>query len=524
MLPRFKIYKIALLTGAIFLLAPFVRAQKDILELLPGADKLVYHEKTGAQRLIGNVNFIYQGNTMYCDSAYFYDKTSEVRAYGRVHINRRDTLNLFCDSLYYNGKTRKAKLWGNVRVRDREYKLLTDTLEYDARKGQGIYRHGGRVESILNREVLTSRTGYFYPDSKNFFFSGKVNYKSDSLAMTTDTLRYQYLIKKVFFYGPTVIHTKGSVMKCRKGWYHTETQEGVLQQDASIAKESKFVSGDSLYVNPTLGFSTGKGNIYYTDTSGTTSFRGDYAFLSDKGKYGYLTGNALCEYRMKKDTLYVHADTLFSFQDSLDELKSVLGYSDVRFFSRDFQGKCDSLSYVKATDKLEMFQAPVVWTKNAELKGNFMVVYLRDTLINRVEIQEKSTAVMEIDSGQFYNQVGGRNMFAYFKDNELHRLDVKGNAQTVYYPEETKDSDTLVEIKRSGMSRLYSSDLIVYLDSGDISGITYLDKPDGVFYPIKQINKEEQFVQGFSWNPVLRPKSVEDLLKERPVAVPPAKE
>lgn len=498
------------------MLSPAVWGQKDILELLPGSYKLSYNEKTGAQRLTGGgVNFIYQGNTMYCDSAWFFQQTTELRAYGKVHINSHDTLNLFCDSLSYNGKTKKAKLWGNVRVRDREYKLVTDTLEYDSKRSIAIYRHGGRIESILRKEVLTSRTGYFYPNSKNLFFSGNVRYKSDSLAMTTDTLRYQYVAKKVFFYGPTVINSNKALIKCERGWYQTETEEAVLQKNASVLKESKFISGDSLYVNPVQGISVGKGNVFYRDTTSSVSFRGHRAFLSDVKKYGYLTGNALAEYRMKKDTLFIHADTLYSYQDSLNDFKQVRGYDDVRFFSRDFQGKCDSLSYDREKDKLEMYYKPVIWSRNAELKGNFMVVYLKDTVINRVEITEKSTAVMEIDSGQYYNQIAGKNMFAYFVDNELKRVDVKNNAQTVYFPEETKENDTLVEVKRSGMARLYASDLKVDLDSGEVTGITYLGTPDGVLYPMNQLNKEEQFVQGFSWNPALRPRSVEDLLTEK---------
>jgi lipopolysaccharide export system protein LptA len=513
---KFKISKIALVLSAIFLLSFSGWSQNSIIELLPGSYKMVYSEALGAHRLVGGgVNFVYQGNKMYCDSAHFFVQKNEVRAYGNVHINNRDTLNLFCDSLYYSGGTKKAKLWGNVRVRDRDYKLTTDTLEYDARKGQAIYRHGGRVESIVTQEVLTSRVGYFYPDSKNFSFSGKVKFRGTDLTMTTDTLRYQYLQKKVYFYGPTVIHSKGSVITCERGWYQTETEEGVLQKNATITKESKFISGDSLYVNPQKGFSIGKGHVVYRDTAQPSSFKGDYAYLSDTAKYAYLTGNALLEYRLKKDTLYLHGDTLYSYQDSLNELKSVRAYSAVSFFSRDFQGKCDSLSFSKTDNRLEMYDAPIVWSKNAELKGLFMVVHLQDTLIQSVEILEKAATIIEVDSGQYYNQVGGRNMFAYFKNNVLIRVDVKGNAQTVYYPEETKENDSVVEIKRTGMMRVYSSDLRVYLDSGEVQGITYLDQPDGVFYPMDKINPEEQFVQGFSWDPLLRPASIEDLLNEK---------
>ena len=242
---------------------------------------------------------------------------------------------------------------------------------------------------------------------------------------------------------------------------------------------------------------------------------GDYSYLSDKDKRGYLTGNALAEYRMKEDTIFIHADTLFSFQDSLNELKTVLGHYDVRIFSKDFQGKCDSLSYDKATDKMELFHSPILWSKNAELKGDLMEVFLKDSLIDFVQITNKSTAVLEVDSGGYYNQIGGKNMKAYFKDNDLYRVNVEQNAQTIYFPQDTLENDTLVEIKRSGMARLYSSNLVIYLDSGEVSRVVYVGMPDGVLYPMDQINKEEQFVQGFSWNPILRPRSVEDLLQPK---------
>ena len=56
------------------------------------------------------------------------------------------------------------------------------------------------------------------------------------------------------------------------------------------------------------------------------------------------------------------------------------------------------------------------------------------------------------------------------------------------------------------MNRLYASDLRIYLDSGEVVGITYFDKPDGVFYPMNKIKKEEQFISNFSWKAFLRPK------------------
>ncbi|MBL4861894.1 MAG: hypothetical protein JKY09_02605, partial [Crocinitomicaceae bacterium] len=227
-----NILKSALVFSALFFIHGVTFSQNDILELLPGSDKLEYDAITGIHRLSGNVNFKYQGNIMYCDSAHYYERNKVVRAYGHVHINKRDTLNLFCDSLFYNGRNRMAKLWGNVRVRDNEFKLTTDTLDYDAKKGHASYRHGGRVESIISKEVLTSKVGYFHPESKNFYFSHAVDYKGKDMTMTTDTLRYLYSQKTTFFYGPTHIATSDAKMYCESGWYNINTEEGSLQKNA----------------------------------------------------------------------------------------------------------------------------------------------------------------------------------------------------------------------------------------------------------------------------------------------------
>src|SRR5690606_19906196 len=121
-------WRSALVVSAFFL-ASKTFAQNNILELLPGSERLEYDSKTGIHRLYGNVNFKYQSNVMYCDSAHYHQRTNEVYAYGNVHINKRDTLNLYCDSLYYHGGTRMAKLWGHVRVRDNTYKLSCDSMD-----------------------------------------------------------------------------------------------------------------------------------------------------------------------------------------------------------------------------------------------------------------------------------------------------------------------------------------------------------------------------------------------------------
>ena len=157
--------------GAIFLVSTSAIAQRDYKDLVKNAKIFLLDDAGETLFLKGIVVFEHENTKMFCDSARYYIKTDQFKAYSRVNINKKDTLNLFCDSLHYSLKKEIAQLYCNVRVRDSEYKLTTDSLEYDVKKSAGIYRNGGRITSILSNEVLSSEIGYFFPNSKNFTFS-----------------------------------------------------------------------------------------------------------------------------------------------------------------------------------------------------------------------------------------------------------------------------------------------------------------------------------------------------------------
>ncbi len=519
--------KIALLVSAFFVFDQFSFAQGDWLQLLPGSKRLSYDERSGLERLTGTLVFTYQGNIMYCDSAHLKRRTQELWVYSRVQLNKRDSLNLFCDSLYYNGKTRKAKLWGNVRVRDREYKLTTDTLEYDAKSSKAIYRHGGKIENIGTKEVLTSRVGYFYPNTEESFFSGNVVYKSENLKMTTDTLHYNYLIHRVFFKGPTVITQKkpGEIppketkMYCSSGWYDVQTEEGVLQKNARIEDEGKFISGDSLYYAPKLKLAIGRGNVILIDTVQKLELRGGFVKSDEINHLDIATDFPLAILKKGSDTLYVRADTLFHHRDSLQKTQRVTGYKDVRMYNRQLQAKADSLVYDKGSLRIDLFGTPYFWSKNSELHGDTVTVYMKnDTIIDKLHLRNNAFAASLVDSTEkYYNQMSGKEIWAYFQkkpkeDHELVKAEIISSASLIYYPEQEKKTDSATIIQRKGLNYLVAGKFVVYLDSGEVKRVSFINQPDGHFYPMNQIEETMKFLKDFSWNPALRPKTWEELL------------
>lgn len=522
------ILKIALLVSAFFVFDHFSFGQGDWLQLLPGSKRLSYDERSGLERLTGNLVLTYQGNIMYCDSAHLRRNTREVWVYGKVQVNKADSLNLFCDSLYYNGRTKMAKLWGNVRVRDREYKLTTDTLEYDAKSSKAIYRYGGKIENIESKEVLTSRTGYFYPNTEESFFSGNVVYKSDDLKMTTDTLHYNYLKHRVFFGGPTVITKKNGPktkttetrMTCSSGWYDVQTEEGVLQKNAKIEDQGKFISGDSLYYAPKQKLAIGRGNVILLDTVQKLEMRGGYLKSDEINRIDLATEMPLAILRKGKDTLYVRADSLFHYRDTTLKTQRVTGYKDVRMFNRQLQAKADSLVYDKDSLRIDLFGTPYFWSNNSELHGDTVSIYMKnDTIIDKLHLRNNAFAANEVDSSGLYNQMSGKEIWAYFKrppgeNHELVKAEIISNASLIYYPEEEKKEDSVIVVERKGMNHLVAGKFVVYLDSGEVNRVSFINQPDGHFYPMNQIEESMKFLKDFSWNPALRPKKWEELLEK----------
>ena len=69
-----------------------------------------------AQILRGDVMFRHENALMYCDSAYFYERTNSLDAFGHVRFEQGDTLRGYGDVLYYDGNTKLARLRRNVSV------------------------------------------------------------------------------------------------------------------------------------------------------------------------------------------------------------------------------------------------------------------------------------------------------------------------------------------------------------------------------------------------------------------------
>lgn len=471
------------------------------------ADAIEFNKQTSAHArvLTGNVEFKHANATMFCDSAYFYTERNEIDAFGNVNIHQGDTLHLYGDKLNYNGNTKIAKIRKKVRLLDRDIVLTTEYLDFKIAEDIGYYINGGK---IVNKEnTLTSSTGYYYAKEKVFYYRKNVVINNPDYLIKSDTLKYNTVTRTAYFFGPTEIISKENYIYCENGWYNTSTNISQFNKNAYLKSGKKLLKGDSLYYERTNGIGRAFNNIMLIDSSQQVIINGNRANYIENPEYAMITDSAVLMMYTKKDTMFVHADTLKSFADSANKEKTIRAFFHVKLYKPDLQGMCDSLTYTTADSTVRMFIKPVLWSDENQLTSEYIELHLANKQLNTANFYNNSFIISKKDTNMF-DQIKGRKMIGYFKENQLYKVSVNGNGQTVYY---VPDKNQIV-----GMNKALSSDLLIFLENKKIKKILFLTKPDATLYPLDKIPQEDVKLRDFKWYTSSRPKEKSEIFIWQP--------
>lgn len=458
--------------------------------------------------LVGNPVFEHAGGYLYCDSAMMDDVTNIVDCFGSVHIKSSDTLNLFGKKLHYDGNTRVAHLMENVKLIDKQSVLTTDYMIFDRTTNIASYTTGGKI--VNKNNVLTSSKGYYHTNDKEMFFKDDVVVKSPDYTMRSDSLKYNTLTRTAWFVGPSIIQGKNSnYISCEDGFYNTVSGLARFSKNALMVDGDRTLHGDSLFFNEKLNLGTAKKHVVLHDKAQDIIVKGNYAeYWRDNG-FALITDSALALIPDKKDTLYLHADTLRATftKDSTDnpDTKDIFAYHNARFYRKDIQGICDSLHFSLADSLITLHKNPVIWSDANQLTADTIVLLTGKNVIKQMKLYS-SAFIVSKDSLIMFNQIKGKNMTGYFTDNHLVRIDVNGNSETIYYVRE--DDKRLI-----GINKAKASDMHIYIVDNAIERITYLSKPEGGLVPEKTVPEAERKLRDFKWYGEERPKDRNDVFR-----------
>jgi lipopolysaccharide export system protein LptA len=484
-------------------------SQKKSRIKLVRADNLRYDKRLGSdvQRVIGNVVFKHKTTLLYCDSAYLYGKNNSVNAYGNVHINDNDSVHIYSDSLHYSGDERMAELFNNIRMTDPTMTLTTNHLKYDLKRKTGHYYGGGKIVDSAN--VLVSKYGYYYTRTKDLFFKKDVVLTNPEYVIYCDTLIYNTVSEVSNFYGPTTIKSSENTIFCERGWYDTRTNRSRFQKNAYLENKNQKILGDSMYYDRNLDFGQAFRNVVLIDTSQNLTVLSEYVEYDGKNLFVMSTDSALAIVEDEdKDSLFLHADTLILFFDSLQQAREVFAYHKASLYKSNLQAVCDSLVYSFRDSVIELHTGPVIWSGKSQLTGEYVEILTSGNKPKEMHIG-KNAFILSNDTMDYYNQISGKKMIGYFRDNEFRRLDVFGNAETVYFARDEDKNLIGVDISIAG-------DLKILVEDKQIKDIIYFDDPEGTIYPLKDLSPRDMRLKNFRNYDYRRPNDRYDVFSWKP--------
>jgi len=510
-----KIFKRQLFIVLIFLfITPVLNAQnnnnkktaKKKIELIyADSDDIVTDPLTGKDmhRFVGKVNLKHNEVIMWCDSAHYSPDKNQVTAYSKIHIEQGDTLDLYGDYLFYDGRSEIAIVKKNVQLIDKETHLYTNAINYDVKNKIANYNDHGRIINADN--TLTSIIGVYYVSENLFHFKDSVKIVNPDYVMTADTMDYNTLTETSFFTGPTEVTGDSIYLYCEKGWYDTKMGVTSIWKNALIDNKQQIIHGDSLFYNDSTGYGEGYRNVVIEDSVNNIIVMGNFAVYNKLPEEFMVTDRAVFIQVSNADSLFLHADTISAVtvaDTSATGYRLMKAFYGCRIFSKDLQAKCDSLSYSFQDSVIRLYTKPVIWSEENQLTSDSMAVFTKNRKTERLELYNGAFITSQVDTSRF-NQIKGRSLTGFFKNNELYKIEINGNGESVYY---LLDGETVAGVNHSQCAKIEAT-----VEKGKISEITDFGSPEGFIDPPDLLKSKEIRLAGFAWLDELRPKKKSDI-------------
>ena len=225
---------------------------------------------------------------------------------------------------------------------------------------------------------------------------------------------------------------------------------------------------------------------------------------------------------------YMHADTLFSelqayvaitvlpidstigrmAPDTLrrdSTYRQLRAFHNVRIYNKEYQTVSDSAVYNGLDSIITLYHDPVLWSDKQQVSADVIHIYIRNELADYAHGVGNAIAIKH-EARDMFDQMQGKEMFAYIRDGEIRQVDVSGNAETIFYPREEDGTFT-------GVNKTQSSLVKLYLKDQKIERIVFTTTTNGTMYPLDQIKDTDRFLNAFFWAKKERPRDPMDVFR-----------
>jgi len=511
-----------------------------------------YLKYTAAKRqafMQNNVRLTDGKNHLEC-SELTYDLGTKIGVYDKGGTLHNDSTTITSNAGVYNANTKTAHFTGNVFIDDPQYKINSEDLDYNTENKVTIFYAQSTVRRDSGRGLLQTKNGTYDGRNGIAHFVGHSSIWNDGEYIEGDTLNYNKRTGFGLAIGNVITWdtTHHSWMYCGRAEYYQYKRiswafiNPVLVQ--ANGKDTLYMRADTFYSAPMVLMPTGEykaGKIPQpTDTLhydslkvkeqavGGHSVRTDtlikdhdfddvkmpvastrYKIPTSKNDTAAMASKPGKKSKKKKkeevaDKIAV-ADTT---QADTTAPIYFIGYHHVLIFSDSLQGKCDSVSYTRADSMIRMIYSPIVWSHHSQITGDTILLQLDSSQLRRMYVPNNATVISQSspDKAQLFDQVQGKTLTSYFKDNTVTKMIVYPNSECIYYPKDDKGYYLGVDQSNSVRMRIFFEDQ-------KIKSIKFEQDVHETMTPLEKADLPSMHLSRFKWLIDQRPKTKEELFQ-----------
>ena len=413
------------------------------------------------------------------------------------------TTRIYTTDGNYNLKTGKGNFGKRSIIQDSTQTIVGDVLAFEKKTGQFEGRGNVVYKDTVQGVVLISNHLYGNRDKKSVLATEKpvmiLKQEGDSIYVAADTL-FSGLMRDLDSLQKIYGHQKDTIKLNDSLFARNDTtikpnqpikQVVAVNKDFPEVKDSLIVKKDTASIISTQALAVENKKPPGTDT---LKLKADSVVAKQKDTVKSNIINAIAKAR--QDSIKTRTDTLRFFT----------GFHHVKIFSDSLQAVSDSMYFSSVDSVFRLYQSPVVWSKENQITGDTMYLFTKKRKPDHLQVFEKGMAINHIEK-ENYNQVKGRTINGFFKEGNIENIRAKGNAESIYYAQDDKDSSYI------GVNRTTADMIDMYFANKELKRVVYRSDVKGKTVPMREADNSFTKLPGFKWLDNRRPKTKFELFQ-----------
>jgi len=426
----------------------------------------------------------------------------------------------------YDSKNVIARFVGHSSIwNDGEY-IEADSMHYNKRTGYGYAI--GNVISIDTAHHSTLYCGHaIYFRKQRILWAmikpvmEQVNGK-DTLYMRSDTFYSAPMIKETVSRNPVVDSSRAIAGSAKRDSLVNAKTGADTVANAKVKTRRAKANSDTVAISGGKDFKT-----HVADTASDTS-KPTYVWVVPPYKYRIPdlmkdTSRALpvVQYTEQQKTDVPQVKKTKKQKVKIPKIRNAdtaaadttapmyfVGYHHTLIYSDSLQGKCDSVCYTRSDSTIRMINTPIVWAHKSQITGDTILLYLDSNQLRKMYVPNNAFLISQSGpaKAKLFDQVQGKTLTAWFKDNDITNMLVFPNAECIYYSKDDAGSYLGVDEATSTKMRIFFADqkiTNIKFEQDVHQSMTPMDKAD---LPNMKLSK-------FKWLMEDRPKTKEELFQ-----------